>query len=301
MSVHNNADGSITVVIPYFNDFEGLKRAAASLPASSSDADLTVVVVDNSTDPDATAGASGLADDLGWEHITIGDSAGFARPCNVGAKRATSEFVFFLNQDAVLEPDTLRSLTDCLREHPKVGAVSPSIVNQNNKIWFGGGRYSRRSGRVVLDDFGESWHGGDAVESKFLSGCALLVRRELFEAVGGFDERYFLYYEDVDLSDRMRAAGAKLMVVRSARVVHFRGAHGDLLRNLSPMMLTESLRSRRIYAATRESRQDRLIARATLPLEFARLAMRAIRARPSATRESLMALVRGLSAPSPNR
>jgi len=284
---------SVTVVIPYFNAFSELERAADSLLASSCYSDISVVVVDNSTDETAAEGGRQLAGRLGWSYIAMDANYGFARACNTGARNSASEFLFFMNQDAVIETETLATLTGHLAANSEVAAVAPSIVNQDGRVWFEGGRYSRRSGRVVLDNFGEPWRPGAPKCSGFLSGCALLIRRSVFEAVSGFDERYFLYYEDVDLSDRIRAAGWSLEVIPDVRVVHYRGAHGDMMRNLSPVMLTETIRSRRIYAATRPQRVDRAIARLTLPLELARLAIHAIKARPAAARPSLAALWRG--------
>lgn len=282
---------AVSVVIPHFDSCADLANALASLEVSTTPAEI--IVVDNSLDPENRREARELSEQHGARWLPLPGNTGFAAACNAGAAQCTSDLVMFLNQDSHLESDTLSILVTHLSERPHTAAVSPAVVTPQRLVWFNGGRYRRRSGRILLRNFGEPYEPAEPSDSLFLSGCALMVRRSVYEAVGGFDERFFLYYEDLDLSERIRAQGHTLTVVPHAVAIHDRDKIGDPMRNLSTTMLTHTLRSRRIFAQTLSGR-DRWIARATLPLEFCRLLFHATRAKPRAIARSTRALLAGL-------
>lgn len=285
---------TITVIIPHFNAPEHLEQSIESVQVTVGTRP-EIVVVDNSTDaPMRRSGqAIALAHSAQWRAMT--ENIGFAAACNAGAAASTSDLLLFFNQDARLSQGALALLVEHIAASPQCGAISPAIVTPEGKVWFNGGHYSDRSGRVFLRDFARPYVGGPPASSGFLSGCAFMIRRDLFETLGGFDERYFLYYEDVDLSERVRNAGWMLEVVPDAVVVHQRGQIGDPLRNLSSTMLTHSIRSRRIFGGTRPG-VARWVASATLPLEVARLSFHAVRANPRKTLSTCRAAFRGLTA-----
>jgi GT2 family glycosyltransferase len=140
---------------------------------------------------------------------------GFAAGCNVGIKRALdlgSDCVWLLNNDAVASPDTLSRLLARLK--PGVGAVGSVILNADGSVQVWGGGCVKTGRSVVRRKPGDvSW----------LSACSLLVTREAIEATGGFDEGFFMYWEDVDLSFRIKDAGLALAVADDAFVTHFGG------------------------------------------------------------------------------
>jgi GT2 family glycosyltransferase len=140
---------------------------------------------------------------------------GFAAGCNAGIKRALemgADYVWLLNNDAIAWPDTLDRLMAKIR--PGVGAVGSVILNPDGSVQVWGGGYLRTGrSRVLLGPGHVSW----------LSACSVLITREALEATGGFDEGFFMYWEDVDLSFRIKDAGLDLAVADDAFVTHFGG------------------------------------------------------------------------------
>ncbi len=134
------------------------------------------------------------------------------------AKRAGAEFIWFFNQDAVSAPDTLTLLVGALRKSPHASATSPLIFTPDQCVWFAGGRINWFRMRAIHD----TPRNLPVIpyETGYLTGCALFVRRTSLEKVGPFDEHFFLYYEDADLSLRMKRAGYQLLVAPDARVWH---------------------------------------------------------------------------------
>lgn len=284
---------TVSVIIPHFNAPEHLRLAIESVRATV-DVQPDIIITDNSTDDSARRSAREIASSHSATWLGMDGNVGFAAACNAGAAAATSELLLFFNQDAQLSDRALLLLLEHIAASRNCGAVAPAIVTPQGKIWFNGGQYRERSGRVFLRDFGKPYSGGDPTSSLFLSGCAFLTWRGLFEELSGFDERFFLYYEDVELSERIRQEGWTLNVVPEAVVVHDRGQIGDPMRNLSSTMLTNSLRSRRIFGLTRRGRA-RWVARLTLPIEVARLSFHALRANPRRAYSTGKAIVKGLA------
>ncbi|NOZ05662.1 MAG: glycosyltransferase family 2 protein [Chloroflexi bacterium] len=151
---------------------------------------------------------------------------GFAAGANVGLRYALSQgagFVFLVNNDTTVHPQALDELVRAARS-PDVGMAAPVIYYQSapTVIWSVGGGWNP----LLLEMTGGHGRGPDdgrwteVVERPVLVGCGLLLRRELLEQVGLFDERFFLYYEDSDLCLRARAAGFRLLLVPSAKMWH---------------------------------------------------------------------------------
>ena len=150
------------------------------------------------------------------------ENKGFAFGNNVGIDHALengAEYVLLLNQDTEAEPDFLKNLMKVALSDGKIGLLSPLIVwKRTKKIWFAGGKinwWRMKSQHKTKAGKGEFW------KSEFLTGCALLIKREVLEKIGKLDEKFFLYWEDVDFSVRSRRAGFKIAVVPESIVYHF--------------------------------------------------------------------------------
>ncbi len=145
----------------------------------------------------------------------LGRNAGFAAAVNVGIRRAMADgstAVWLLNSDLRLPPDALGRLAAAL-EDPRVGMAAPVLVGDDGAVQaWGGGRVDLGSGMVR--------HLDDAAGPDYLSGACLLLKAAMLEQVGLLDERYFFYFEDIDLGLRARDAGWQLAVVPACRVVH---------------------------------------------------------------------------------
>jgi GT2 family glycosyltransferase len=208
------------VVVLNWNNAEDTLECLTSLRQSTSP--LDVIVVDNgSTDGSAeTIDASGLADTL----IRTGANLGYSGGNNIGLRHAIdrgNDFVCVLNNDTLAEPETFANLREHLKDRPADIAVSPTIhyADDQDKIWFAGGTVDRGWPRHLQPPelpISEASLKG----SELLTGCCIVARREVWERVGLFDDRYFLIFEDSDWSMRARKAGIDLMISRDGRLLH---------------------------------------------------------------------------------
>lgn len=177
---------------------------------------LAVVVVDNaSTDGTAAAIRDRFGDEI---TVVVNDSnLGFSGGNNVGIRRALedgSDFVLLLNNDTVVDPGLIEGLVAVFDKNPRAGIVGPKIyyASPADQIWFAGGMVSLARGTARHIGIRETDHGqydGDS-EVDYVTGCALMARREVFESVGLLDEGYRAYYEDADFCLRARDRGYEI-------------------------------------------------------------------------------------------
>ena len=155
------------------------------------------------------------------------DNLGFAAGNNVGIERALeggAEYVVLLNQDAIVAPDCIDELVAAARRHPSAGTVSAKIyyLHAPQRLWFAGASFSTRSGSSRHLGQGEVDRGQHDVEREIDRGCAcaMLISKRALEAVGLFDERLFLYGEEIDFALRERRAGFVDVYAPRARAWH---------------------------------------------------------------------------------
>lgn len=153
------------------------------------------------------------------DFVSLPENLGFAGGCNFGFRycmQRGAQWVWFLNSDATVESDTLQTLINQVHHRPEIAVAGPLVYDVNGELSSGAGEIDFLKARVK--SLTESK--GDIVFCDWLSGCALLVRASAFEAVGGFDEKYFLYFEDTDLCVRLRETQGKCALVGSAKIIH---------------------------------------------------------------------------------
>lgn len=197
---------TVAVVIVTYNSAAVLPGCLVRIPEG-----IRVVVVDNAS----TDRSAALAEAHGAAVLRHDRNLGFGTACNRGAAAVPGADVLFLNPDARLEPGALARLQSTLEAFPDAGAVGPLLVGADGRpaLRDGSALHDRPAGPPLPLPQGPCcW--------PLLTGAALLVRRAAFDALGGFDEAIFLYYEDDDLSLRLRQAGWALLVEPQARVFH---------------------------------------------------------------------------------
>jgi len=180
---------------------------------------VRVVIVDNASSDADTLNA--IAKSHGATVISNDSNRGFGAACNTGAAHGDSAFLFFLNPDAKILPGCLEGLLAAAQGYPGASAFSPRVLDRRGKPAF------RRRSRLLPRS--AYWTGappqGDA-EVPLLNGAAIFVARDNFAAIGGFDERIFLYHEDDDLSLRLKKECGPIRHVHDAVATHAEG-HGS--------------------------------------------------------------------------
>jgi GT2 family glycosyltransferase len=220
----------ISIIIVSWNVRDLLRRCLASLP--SAEAAVEVIVVDAAS----TDGTPGMvqAEFPAVRLLASADNLGYARGNNRGLAEARGRCLVILNPDTEVLPGALGVLGAYLEAHPRVGVAGPQLV------WPDGTPQPtrRRFPSLALTFFESTWlqpltppgwlrryyaadlPAGAPAEVDWLVGAALMVRREAYAQVGGFDEGFFMYSEELDWQRRMRAAGWAVAHVPAARVVH---------------------------------------------------------------------------------
>jgi N-acetylglucosaminyl-diphospho-decaprenol L-rhamnosyltransferase len=183
----------------------------ASIPSES-----RVVLVDNSPKPSSFL--QRLANERHGLYFHNQNNIGFGAACNQGALASSEEYVLFLNPDARLEPGSLNQLIQALDDNPQAVAANPRITTNGQKIQF-----KHRSALLTKREWHAKRPPTRTAAVPVLHGSALIVRRQSFCEVGGFDETIFLYHEDDDLSIRLRQAGGLLLWVPEASAHHLSG------------------------------------------------------------------------------
>lgn len=207
------------VIVVNYNSAEMIRRNIAPLVRELPG--LTTVVVDNYSTDLARRQIEELSSSQDWDLVTSDVNGGFGAGMNLGIARATTlgaDTFLLLNPDASLSREDFEALTARISEDP-MSIISPLIKRPDGSIWFRGGALDVDRGRTLS----RPAHGGSEREWPWLTGACMMASAEVWEVLGGFDEDYFLYWEDVDLSVRAQRAGVRLEVVESATAVHDEG------------------------------------------------------------------------------
>lgn len=222
-AVPGSAQPRVSIVIPVYNKIEYTVACLRSLAEHAGTIAFEVIVVD---DCSADTTPTQLAQIEGIRALRNERNLGFIGSCNAGAATALGEYVLFLNNDTVVTRGWLEALVACFDEEPDAGLVGAKLVYPDGRLQEAGG--------IVFRD-GSGWNYGRfgnpndpryefRREADYCSGAAIMLRREFFDKLGGFDTRYApAYYEDTDLAFAVRAAGKKVFYEPRSVVVHFEG------------------------------------------------------------------------------
>lgn len=215
---------TLSIIIVSFNARADLERCLESLHAAPPVATNEILVVDNGSTDDS-AGAARR-----WPNVTVlelGANLGFARANNAGIRAGSGTNILLLNSDTIVPAGAIDRLIAELDRDPTVAIVGPRLVD-------GSGRAELSFGRMIgpLNELRQQRLAtSGAVDAltrarrhpDWVSGACLLVRRSDAEAVGGLDERYFMYTEDVDFCAAIRARGRAILFAPEVEVIHLRG------------------------------------------------------------------------------
>lgn len=213
----------IAVVVPSWNSAALLPACLDSLAAQG--VPLELFVVDNGSGDGTVA----LLEARGVPHLALGRNTGFAAAVNLGVARTAAPAILALNADTVLEPDALAALAAALGADAGLGGVQPRLLqaeggagDRERARLYSAGQALTRDGRALEIGAGEPQDEGSLRPREVFGVCgaACLLRRELFSELGGYDETYFSFYEDVDLNVRARVAGWRFAYEPGAVVWH---------------------------------------------------------------------------------
>ena len=224
----------LSIIIPHLNRKHLLQECLSSIPKGATSLSFETIVIDNGS----TDGSQEMVrDSFPDVHLLQNETnEGFGRATNRGFRAARGRYFLCLNNDTILFPQSLESLVCFLDRNAEAGICGGKILNEDGTVQpsarsfpgietaffnrssfltrlFPWNRFSRR---YLLSD----WDHHSPREVDWVSGSFFMIRRSAFEKAGFFDERFFLYCEDVDYCRRVKAFGYRVFYVPEARVIH---------------------------------------------------------------------------------
>ncbi len=223
----------VSIIIVTYNSSRVIGACLTSLAADAQSGTLEVIVVDN-------ASADGTPDfvrrEFPWAKVIAGnENLGYSKGVNVGIREARARYLFILNPDTVVKRGAVAKLIDYMDQNPAVGIAGPKLVFQDGSVQLSCRRFYTltvlllrrtplgklvKNPKPVRDHLMLDFDHNSTREVDWLLGAAMFVRREAVDSVGMMDERFFLYFEDVDWCYRMKQRGLSVVYVAEAVVEH---------------------------------------------------------------------------------
>ncbi|MCX8128613.1 MAG: glycosyltransferase family 2 protein [Clostridia bacterium] len=226
----------ISVVIVTYNNRDLVTDTIASLYKSRCSCAFEVIVVDNDS-VDHTASAV----EHSYPNVKVIRSSknlGFSRANNIGISKASGKYILLLNPDVIMFDDVLDKMVRFMDQNPDCGASSCKLLNPNGSLQYSVRRFAGfvdillcrtplkkfvpEAVRNKVDHYYlmKDWDHNEIMEVDWFLGAFMLLRKEALQKVGGLNEKFFMYFEDVDLCYRIRKEGYKVMYYHSPSIVH---------------------------------------------------------------------------------
>ena len=225
----------LSIIIVNYKSEKYLEKCISSVKEEVLGVEYEIIVVNN----DEVAGNAYMRSlPAEIQVINTGKNIGFGAACNLGAKNAHGEILWFLNPDTEIisesitefQPKADPPLAEILKLLRKgsIGVIGPRLIDDKNKTqeWIAGREVTLLS--ILLNNLGykrdkKIWESKKLIECAWISGASMFVRKDVFKKVGGFDEKFFMYFEDIDLCKRIRQIGYKTLYFPEFTIKHFGG------------------------------------------------------------------------------
>ena len=253
----NTNENDISIIIVNYKSWTHLQKCLNSLEDIDRDSfSFEVIVVDNNSNDNKLDAFSKKFPT--YKFVSNLDNYGFSSGNNFGAHRANGEFLLFLNPDTILEKEALLAMLQLAKGNLDYGIVSCAKLNSEGKsekeIRFFP-KLSTFSGitRAIYKRVNKSKLSQKFIETKdiifpdWVSGSLIFISKKWFDVVDGWDEDYWLYFEDVDLCKRITDAGGKIALTRNASIIHNHGGSSRLNLKTSALTKTEVIISKHVY------------------------------------------------------
>lgn len=222
----NQDNSKVSIIIAVYNGARHIVNCLESIQKSTYQ-NYEIIVVDN--------GSKDGSPDLikkqfpGLRLILNKKNLGFTGGNNQGMKQAQGGIIFLLNDDTIIHPDLIQVLVQELESLSEIGIVGPKIyfMNEKDKVWFAGGKIDWPKSKT--SHFGRDLLDNELVndlkkEVDFITGCALMIKKEVIEKIGLLDDVFFAFYEDSDWCQKAKKAGYKVIYIPFGGVWHIKSA-----------------------------------------------------------------------------
>lgn len=210
----------LSIIIVNYKSEKYLAKCVSSIKEKILGVDYEIIVVNNDDLDIKCPGEIKL--------INTGKNIGFGAACNAGAKIAQGEILCFLNPDTEIISENIGELLKKLEDNKKIAVIGPKLVMENGKIqWWCAGKeftfWRLIKNNIGLIDSKKIWESEKEISADWVSGAALFMKREVFEKVGGFDEDFFMYFEDENLCRRIKKLGYEVLYCPEFSILHLCG------------------------------------------------------------------------------
>ncbi|MEV6768324.1 glycosyltransferase family 2 protein [Nocardia sp. NPDC051030] len=222
---------AIGLVLVTYQSAEDLPPFLATLPGAVEPYTVEVVGVDNVSHD----GSADIVEEFGGRVIRNPRNVGLSAAINQGAATTNTEWILVANPDTQLEPGAIAALVDTAKTDDRIGMIGPQILRLDGTPYPTGRHFPSLAVGIAHALLGGIWPGNPATRRYFgktvttvsdvdwISGCCMLFRREAFDAVGGFDDRYFLYFEETKMALDMHRAGYRVVLDPTVEIRHREG------------------------------------------------------------------------------
>lgn len=223
----------LSIIYVNYNTADQVKASVESVRRHTKGIDYEIIVADNNSQQDQDL--QYLIDDEDIKVVRLDDNYGFGKANNAGVRESSGEYIFLLNPDTICHDNSIKLLLDCLKSDKTIGIISPNLINADSQP----AHSFRRKGDGIMTElnfalfglpykmiYGNNFeynHTGKQIEVAYSCGAAMMMRRDTFEKANGFDENFFMYYEDQDLCNRIRKTGLKIVNNPNAIIQHLEG------------------------------------------------------------------------------
>lgn len=246
---------NLSIIIVNYNASIYLFECIDSIFKYLSNINYEIIVIDNASTDDSLEKIRGLNCTI----VKLQENVGFVKANNIGANIANGKYLYFLNPDTILLDGNVSVLLNFIEENSDIGVIAPKVLNPNLSIQFtcrkeptirrlffylfGFSKLFKRINffvdyKMELEDFNEILY------PDWVSGCAIIIKKELFQSANGFDEDLFMYWEDVSLCKSIRLKGYKIVFNPEHSIIHYGGISSSNVKLFSSFM---DIKSRFVY------------------------------------------------------
>ncbi|MCX7833768.1 MAG: glycosyltransferase family 2 protein [Ignavibacteria bacterium] len=263
----------ISFIIVNYNSLRDLERCVQSIYDKIRSAPFEIIIVNNSPEENLRGIKNIWKDILIIENTNKGYSAG----CNLGAKYSNGEYLIFLNPDTIILNDFFQELFNYFK-NKNYGAIGFKIYDENNQFTISFGRFPTLSGEFHNKKIKNAFRKGNqkvinSIESYYqnptkvdwVTGAALFIKKSTFESITGFDERFFLYYEDADLCKRISKFGLDNYIFPYGKIIHLEAE--NIRENFSDIYI-HAKKSQLLYYKLHNGKFQTFILRFYLSFKF---------------------------------
>lgn len=248
----------VSIIIVNYNSGDLISNCVNSIINHTHDVNYEIIVVDNNTDKELGEKLNNKYD-INIKFISLPKNEGFGRANNAGFKIAEGKFLFCLNPDTLLLNNSIKILFDFMVHHSDAGACGGNLFDAKmaktfsyrmttpGLRWEINEAFSGRIDKFLYKQNRTHNNTGKPLKVAFISGADLMLRKDLVEKYGGFDNSLFMYYEDTEICRRLRKHGYNIYSVPDARIMHLEGQSSKEDNSLRPNNIERMVESRIQY------------------------------------------------------